>query len=332
MIFPRYVPDSFPVTAPIISQLVQSTIFALLAAMLALATRRNAARVRHALWLAASFKFLIPFSIFTAIGGYFDFLRPAQVPSAVERVPRMMMNIGVAAAPHIKTVHAVAPAATFNWMAVVWIVWACGCAFVIARWTREWLRIRGLVLRARPIYIGAGIRARRISAPVEPGVFGIWRPVLLLPQSMLERLSEAEFASVIEHELEHVRRRDNLTALVHMLVQAAFWFYPLVWWIGKKMVEERERACDEAVLGSGKEPESYAEGILKVCEFCIEPGAACAAGVTGADLKQRIRGIMANRMTEKLGAAKKAVLTMCAMAAVAAPIFVGMLHAQEPAE
>jgi beta-lactamase regulating signal transducer with metallopeptidase domain len=49
----------------------------------------------------------------------------------------------------------------------------------------------------------------------------------------------------------HVRRRDNLFAAVHMAVEAIFWFHPLVWWIGSRLLEERELACDEEVLRMG---------------------------------------------------------------------------------
>ena len=51
-----------------------------------------------------------------------------------------------------------------------------------------------------------------------------------------------------------------------MIVEAVFWFHPLVWWIGARLVEERERACDEAVLSLGNEPHDYAEGILNICK------------------------------------------------------------------
>ena len=57
-----------------------------------------------------------------------------------------------------------------------------------------------------------------------------------------------QLEAVIAHELCHVRHRDNLIAAIHMFVETVFWFHPLVWWIGKRMVEERERACDEEVL------------------------------------------------------------------------------------
>lgn len=81
------------------------------------------------------------------------------------------------------------------------------------------------------------------------------------------KLTDAQLESVIAHELCHVRRHDNLAAALHMLVEAVFWFHPLVWWIGARLVDERERACDEEVVRLGSDPQIYAESILKVCEF-----------------------------------------------------------------
>jgi bla regulator protein BlaR1 len=48
-----------------------------------------------------------------------------------------------------------------------------------------------------------------------------------------------------------------------MMAKAIFWFHPLVWWIGARLVEERERGCDEEVLRLGSEPLVYATAILK---------------------------------------------------------------------
>ena len=96
---------------------------------------------------------------------------------------------------------------------------------------------------------------------MEPGVFGVVRPALLLPASLFERLTPGQLNAVIAHELYHVRRRDNLVAAFHMFVETVFWFHPMVWWIGRRMVEERERACDDAVLSMGSEPRVYAEAV-----------------------------------------------------------------------
>ena len=122
------------------------------------------------------------------------------------------------------------------------------------------------------------------------GVFGILSPVLLWPRRIAERLGDEQVEAILAHELSHVRRRDNLAAALHMIVQALFWFHPLVWWLGARLVDERERACDEEVIRLGSEPQVYAESILKTCEFYVESRLACVAGVTGSDLKQADRG------------------------------------------
>ena len=89
---------------------------------------------------------------------------------------------------------------------------------------------------------------------MKPGLVGIFRPVILLPQGIEQQLSPAELKAILAHELCHWRRRDNLLAAFHMLVEALFWFFPLVWWLGARLNAERERACDESVLAAGNDP------------------------------------------------------------------------------
>ena len=124
-----------------------------------------------------------------------------------------------------------------------------------------------------------------------------------------------------------MRRRDNLAAAIHMLVEAIFWFHPLVWWLGARLVEERERACDEEVLKSGREPQVYAEGILTVCRHYLESPLICAAGVTGSNLKRRIEAIMARRIGRELTLSGKLLLAGAGTLALAVPVTVGLLHA-----
>ena len=100
-----------------------------------------------------------------------------------------------------------------------------------------------------------------------------------------------------------------------------------MWWVGARLVEEREWACDEEVLRTGGDPRVYAEGILKICELYLASPLACVAGVTGGDLKRRIEAIVSNRTVLKLNYARKAVLTVAAMTALALPIAVGIVNA-----
>lgn len=93
-------------------------------------------------------------------------------------------------------------------------------------------------------------------------------------------------------------------------------------------MEERERACDEAVLQLGNPPQVYAESILKTCEFSVGSPLACISGVTGADLKKRIVDIMQKPPALKLDLGKKLLLMAAGAAAVAGPVVFGLK--QEP--
>jgi hypothetical protein len=166
---------------------------------------------------------------------------------------------------------------------------------------------------------------RRAPAGLEPGLFGIWRPVILLPEDIDTRLSPAELEAVLLHEACHRDHRDNLLAAVHMLVEALFWFHPLVWWLGARLNHERERACDEAVLASGQAPEVYAESILKVCKLYVHSPLACVAGVSGSDLKERIERIVMSGVALPLGMVRKMMLAGFAGASLIVPLTASLL-------
>ncbi len=305
------------------SHLWQSTWFAGAAALLVLMLRGNRARVRHGVWLCASLKFLAPFALLIGLGA--RFATPARVPIVVERV-------AVTIAEPVKLVVAAdvpsMPKPAVDWRpAAAAVAWACGFAAIAVIRVRGWRRVRAALRASRLLQIHTAVEVRSAPGLLEPGVVGLLRPVLLLPEGIVERLSAEQLESVLAHELCHVRRRDNLLAALHMTVEAVFWFHPLVWWIGARLVEERERACDEGVLSLGGEPRTYAEAILGVCKLYVESPLACVSGVTGADLKKRIEAIMSNRMGLRLNFARKLLLTTAAVAALVGPVVLGVVIA-----
>jgi uncharacterized protein (TIGR03435 family) len=171
------------------------------------------------------------------------------------------------------------------------------------------------------------MQVRSSPGLLEPGIVGLFHPILLLPSGLAEHLTPRQLEAVLAHELCHVRRRDNLTSAVHMIVETVFWFHPLVWWIGARLLEERERACDEAVLDLGNEPHDYAEGILNICKSYLESPLSCVSGVTGSNLKRRIQAILSGRIARDLNFARKLALAGAATAALVIPIAVGSIGA-----
>src|SRR5262249_216968 len=170
----------------------------------------------------------------------------------------------------------------------------------------------------------SSLDVRATDAALEPCVFGLVRPVILIPATMTDRLSAEEWNAVLLHEASHIQRRDNLTGAVHMIVATLFWFYPLVWRIGKQLIKEREQACDEAVIRLTGNPEAYASGILNVCKFYMESRIASSPGVAGSNLRKRIEGIMANPTIEELNKPKRLLLLAAGVVAVVLPISAGV--------
>jgi bla regulator protein blaR1 len=329
------------------NHLWQSTLFAAVAAMLTLALRKNQARVRYRLWLAASVKFLIPFSLLISLGGHLA--RPRSSVSAENGLYSVAEELSQ---PFTRTAAAVvvpaARAARADLLpllrGVLMIVWLCGFVAALGVWWWRWRRFSAAMRDAVPIPQGREVDALRrleqiagVRRPirlllsqgsVEPGIFGIVRPALVWPAGISQHLTDAHLQAIIAHEVWHVRRRDNLAATVQMVVEAIFWFHPLVWWLGAQLIEERERACDEEVLRLGNPPQVYAESILKTCEFCVGSPLVCISGVTGADLKSRVVRIMQEPVARRLDLGKKLLLVVAGTMAVAGPLMFGLM--QEP--
>jgi beta-lactamase regulating signal transducer with metallopeptidase domain len=333
--------------AAILDHLWQSTLFALAAGLLAVALRRHSAGVRYGLWFAASIKFLIPFAVLTAAGGalasrlHLTLIAPHEAAALgaasapLDWAPQMMAP---ASAFHaLPAAHAAAPAHLlpafrFDPAPMLVGVWALGVAAILTIWAVRWSRIRAALSAATPMDLPAPIPVLSLPAGLEPGVVGLFRPVVLLPEGIAERLPPAELEAILAHELRHVRRRDNLTAAIHMLVQALFWFHPLVWWMGQRLVAERERACDEGVVRAGHDRETYARGIIETCRLYLQSSLACVAGASGSSLTMRVDDILSRPPAAPLPLEAKSAIGLAGALALAIPVGAGLLTAPQIAQ
>jgi len=320
----------------------QSTFFAFAAGLLTLAFRKNHAQVRYWLWLTASLKFVIPFAVLMNVGSRLETPATREIATRITTAPAIAYTVEQFSDPLFpERLPASAPeASAIHWIPVAILgLWLCGFLVIALIRLRSWLRVRSAVRGSAPINIPAGVEVRVSPGLLEPGVVGLLHPILLLPDGIAERLTPSELKAVMAHELCHVRRHDNLFASIHMVVETLFWFHPLVWWIGARLVEERERACDEEVLWLGNSSDVYADAILSVCKLYVESPLVCVSGVSGASIRRRIEAIMANRQLPQLNRAKKVLLATAGLAALAGPVAIGLLigvahapliHAQPP--
>ncbi len=166
----------------------------------------------------------------------------------------------------------------------------------------------------------------------EPMVVGLARAVILLPHGYGEAMDDAEVEAVAVHELEHVRRRDNLDAALIDLFASIFWFDPFHWVARRHLLALREGACDERVLERGLPARAYLSALAKTSHAAIEsPAVACMSGFR---IRERMDSIMtyANRSSQWIPESLVRVAALAVLAIVAIAIAGFAPATAEPAQ
>jgi bla regulator protein blaR1 len=322
----------------------QSTILVGIIFLLTLTLSRNRARVRYWLWVIASAKFLVPFSLLIAFGGHLSSTpKSASVQAStivfVEQASRPFTQSLGSPDPVAKRIPSI-PRSLHLIPFLILATWGFGSVIVSFKWWRQWRRVLIAVrdasfleegreeeeLRRMELLVGVrgSIPMRLSYGNLEPGVFGIRRPILLWPAGLSDYLDSGQLRAVLAHELWHVRHHDNLIAAIQMIVEAIFWFHPFVWWISNRLIDERERACDEAIMLSGVNAQEYAEGILSVCNFFAASPSTCMSGVTGGNLQNRITRIMMEVPVNRVSFGRKLLMTTVGVVMIAGPVAFGI--------
>lgn len=160
----------------------------------------------------------------------------------------------------------------------------------MARLTAECRREVGMRAEV-PVWVSSEVSS--------PGVFGVWRPVVLVPEELVGRLDEEEWRHILRHEFAHIRRRDVLWNAWSCLLACVHWFNPLVWWATARMRRDRELACDDLALRgtSSAVRRSYGQTLLKIASLPVESrlnGALVGIAENAQSLRERLGSLVQN--------------------------------------
>jgi beta-lactamase regulating signal transducer with metallopeptidase domain len=209
-------------------------------------------------------------------------------------------------------------------VAIIAVVWIFGSAVMCLRWITQWRSIRSILESATQAAIDLPAPVRVTRSGLTTGVFGIFRPVVILPRGLMRALSAKQLRAILAHEACHIRRRDNLTAAIHRCVEVIFWFYLPVWWLGANLLREREAACDESVIEEGHEPAVYAESILRACRVGVVARFSAVAASTGGNLTERLASIMSGQRAQPISSVRSALLFLASIAVCMVPLVGGI--------
>jgi len=177
---------------------------------------------------------------------------------------------------------------TAHWplLRLIEILWATGSVWLLLRIALGYFTLARLLRKATRLEDSRSVPAffADISVPV---VSGLLRPVILLPLAA-EQWPLSQRNAALNHELQHVGRYDLWTMLSGHLACAVYWFHPLAWAVARRLRDEQESACDDAVLTSGFDPASYAEALVAAARHLTSTRLIGCHMLTTNSLKSRI--------------------------------------------
>jgi beta-lactamase regulating signal transducer with metallopeptidase domain len=307
-----------------------------------LLSRRIRASVRHALWLVVLVKLLLPptLALPTGAAWWLFPVKPAVKAPAARNFTVTFDNATPPPAFDLETVPLDKPPPPALERAG-WALLAAGTASTgLLLWLLfRWWQVMRLVRRATPAGEFSGpldearrlarlrrpVRVRIVDDRMSPAVCGLFRPVILLPRMLAEKLSAGQLRAVLLHEAIHLRRQDIWVNCAQALLQVIYWWHPLVWVANARIRRVREEAVDDAVmLALTDDAETYAPTLLEVARLAFRRP-RMSLGLVGimesrSALRQRIERLMDFRAPRKAGLTFLPLCGIFVFSAVAVPM------------
>lgn len=131
---------------------------------------------------------------------------------------------------------------------------------------------------------------------VVPCAARVLRPVVWLPAALLARMPVDQLEALIAHELAHIARRDWLWNGLQCVCEALLFFHPAAWWLGRRIRQEREHACDDLAVAACGDAIALAEA-LTALERQRRTSPPLVLAANGGLLMQRITRLMSAHST-----------------------------------
>lgn len=301
--------------------------------LLARLVRRIGPEAEHRVWVGALFaECVLPACAAPNIAAWLRHLFAARVTTD----GAITVTLGLA------TAHDAGAAAAI--LRVALLLYAGVTTFFVGRFLWQCVQLRLLLRRAKPLLLKGADAAfmqaccERLQIPsVELGsaepirtplTFGLRRPVLLLPEGFVERVTAAQLQTALSHELAHVARHDAAKHLLYRWVSLPLAYHPAVWFALAHIAETRERVCDRMAASQTGSARQYVHSLLELASLLTarRPAQSHAIGLFDANQFER-RVLMLHRHSLPLGRPLRvAVIAASAVVATAACTTALALH------
>ncbi len=233
---------------------------------------------------------------------------------------------------------------------VLGIVWLAGVVYFLLRLVWGWRVLARLRQSFTPLaeaelataataarrVLGISCLPRVVSSPSvqAPISLGIFRPVIVLPESMATDLGPGQLRDVLVHESAHILHRDHAMGLLERVAHAVYWLHPAIYLLQRELAKAREDLCDNYVL-RGNNARAYARTLLELSQGVgVSSPAAWTIGILHPrNLEQRIADLV-NQDRQPLVRAGRVKPILAAACFVLPAVLVGGIHldSRQPAE
>ncbi len=122
------------------------------------------------------------------------------------------------------------------------------------------------------------IEIRVAQGGISPFCWQMHRPVITLPE-LVCNFPANEQAAIVRHELSHLRLQHPLHLFLQRMVEAIYWYHPLVWWSSRQAAAAREFRCDREAVRTQLEVAAYLRSLLRLIEDRVSPPGRLPAGL-----------------------------------------------------
>lgn len=193
-----------------------------------------------------------------------------------------------------------------HWLLWLVTLWAVGVVLCSLRPILGWITLRrlktvGISTASKSVLVSMSLVSQRMdftrsvevlesSLAQVPMVVGYFRPVILLPVSLLSSIPIEQLEAILAHELAHIRRHDFVINMLQVLVETVFFYHPAVWWLSNRVRIEREHCCDDLVVKVMDNRSDYGRALIAIEELRGR-GSVLSLSASDGSLIHRIRRI-----------------------------------------
>ena len=167
-----------------------------------------------------------------------------------------------------------------------------------------------------------GIRILKTDRINVPMTFGIFRESIYVP-NMWDDWSNETRRMILAHEIAHIHRKDGLGKVFQILIQALYFFHPMMWVVSRKMNEFREMACDDMSTQSKKTLSvEYSRALVQIAERLVQSTVDCPSASALIRRKNELLNRVQYQMedTMKTISRKRTALILAGLLALTAPL------------